>query len=134
MGTIHSNSAEDALEALASLMMTSGGNITDRAIKTKVSRAIQIVIYSGMLPDYSRKLMEIIEVEGLDRTNPNDPDPPYKIRTLYKYEFDRYDENKKAVGRFIVCEPPSWINKLKLLPDFQIPDFWLNKENHNEKD
>jgi len=31
-----------------------------------------------------------------------------------------------------VCEPPSWINQLKLLPDFQIPDFWQNKENHNE--
>ena len=125
MGTIHANSAEDALMALGSLLWESRRNITARAIKEMVSRAIHIVVYARMLPDYSRKLMEIIEVQGLDRSNPNDSDPPYKIRTLYKYEFEKYDANKKAVGRFCVEEPPSWIDQLKLLPDFRIPEFWL---------
>jgi len=127
MGTIHANSAEDALMALGSLIWEAGAN-TDRAIKEMVARAIHIVVYSGMLPDYSRKLMEIIEVQGLDRSNPNNPDPPYKVRTLYKYEFSHYDENKKAVGQFHVVEPPSWIDKLKLLPDFTMPVFWQNKQ------
>jgi pilus assembly protein CpaF len=126
MGTIHANSAEDALMALENLYWQSGLNVTPRAVREAVSRAIHIVIYSRMLPDFSRKLMEIIEVQGLERTG--NPDPSYKTRTLYKYEFERYDENKNAVGRFIVCEPPSWINQLKLLPDFQLPDFWQNKQ------
>ena len=128
MGTIHANSAEDALFALESRYLEAGLNITDRAIRGMIARAVNIVVYSEMLPDYSRKLMEIIEVEGLDRSNPNDLYPSYKIRTLYKYEFSHYDEYTKAVGQFHVVEPPSWINKLKMLPNFKMPEFWQEQK------
>ena len=120
MGTIHANTAHDALGALESLIMQSGLDVTALAIKEMVSRAIHIVVYAGALPDHSRKVLEIIEVEGLNSS----ANPSYKTRTLYRFEFDRYDANGKAAGRFHVCEPPSWINQLKLLPDFQMPDFW----------
>jgi hypothetical protein len=87
-----------------------------------VRHAIHIVIHVEALPDNSRRLMEIIEVEGLDyERSPHEP--PYKTRTLYEYEFEGY-ENGKAVGRFLVKDPPSWLNKLKLIPNFQMPDFW----------
>ena len=126
MGTIHANSAYDALLALESLLLQSEFN-SPRAAKEMVARAIHVVVYSGELPDYSRKIQEIIEVQGLDYAVSQD-NPPYKTRSLYKYEFSHYDENEKAVGQFLVGEPPSWIGNLKLLPNFKIPDFWQNKQ------
>lgn len=122
-GTIHASSAYDALLALESLILQSGLDVPSRAVKEMVSRAIHIVVHAGELPDHSRRLLEIIEVEGLDYDRSASM-PPYKTRTLYRFEFDRYDETGKAAGRFIVKEPPSWINTLKQLPDIQTPDFW----------
>ena len=126
MGTIHASSAYDALLALESLVLQSGTDVP-RAAKEMVSRAIHIVIYARELPDHSRKILEIIEVQGLDYSV-SENNPTYKTRTLYRYDFSHYDENEKAVGRFIVEEPPSWADQLKLLPKFKVPEFWQNRE------
>jgi len=120
-GTIHANSAYDALEALEILSLPS--RLPHLAIKGLVSRTIHIVVHMGVLPDQSRRIMEIIEVEGLDYDRSAE-NPPYKTRTLYEFEFDHYDADGKAHGRFVVKEPPTWVNKLKLIPNFQMPDFW----------
>jgi len=126
-GTIHASSAYDALLALESLVLQSGLDVPARAVKEMVSRAIHIVAYMGVLPDHSRRMLEIIEVEGLDYNRSSD-NPPYKTRTLYEFEFERYDEHGKAVGRFNVKEPPSWADKLKQIQNFQMPAFWREKE------
>jgi len=125
-GTIHANSAFDALDALEMLVLLSGLDVPPRAIKGLVSRTIHIVIHVNALPDHSRVVSEIVEVEGLDYER-SPTLPPYKTRTLYEYQFDRYDANGKAVGKFVVKEPPSWVNKLKRIPNFKMPDFWQNK-------
>lgn len=122
-GTIHANSAYDALDALELLVLLSGADIPPRAVKGLVSRAIHIVIHMDVLPDQSRVLSEIIEVEGITYDREADSHI-YKTRTLYQYEFDHYDEKDKAVGRFIVKDPPTWINKIKRIPNLQPPDFW----------
>jgi len=126
-GTIHSNSAEGALSALEMLIPQAGFEIPLRAIKEMICHAIQIVIFAKTLPDHSRRLMEIVELHGLDY-EASQINPPYKTRTLYRYEFSHYDENDKAVGRFRVCEPPSWIDDLKMIPNFQMPDFWRQQQ------
>ena len=125
-GTIHANSAEGALSALESLILQAGLDVSARAIKEMVHRAIHIVVHVEALPDHSRRLMEIIEVEGLDYDR-SPHEPPYKTRTLYRFEFEGYDANGKAIGRFLVKEPPSWLDKLKLIPNFEMPDFWREK-------
>ena len=131
-GTIHSNSAYDALLALDGLVLQSGLDVPARAVKEMVSRAIHVVVHAGALPDHSRKLLEIIEVEGLDY-DISAANPPYKTRTLYRYKFSHYDEAGKAVGRFHVCEPPSWINDLKMIPNFTTPDFWQQQQQQKEE-
>ena len=98
-------------------------DIPAAAVRGMVSRAVHIVVYAGELADHSRKVMEIIEVAGLDYSASASL-PPYKTRTLYRFEFDHYNEASKAVGRFIVSDPPSWIDQLKRLPNFTMPDFW----------
>ena len=126
-GTIHANSAYGALNALEMLIMQAGMEVSSRAIKEMIRHAIHIVIHVEALPDHSRRMMEIIEVDGLDyELSPHEP--PYKTRTLYRYEFDNYSEDGKAVGRFLVKNPPSWVDKLKLIPNFQVPEFWRQQQ------
>ena len=122
-GTIHANSAHDSLLALENLILQSGLDVPGRAVKEMVARAIHVVIHVGQLPDHSRKVLEIAEVQGLDYERSQDL-PPYKLSSLYRFEFSRYDENRKAEGRFALQNRPSWLNQLHMIPDCDLPDFW----------
>jgi len=122
-GTIHANSAYDALLALESLILQSGLDMPARAVKEMVSRAIQIVAQVNQLPDHSRKVIEIAEIQGLDYERSVEF-PPYKLTTLYRFEFSHYDSSRKVHGQFVVQDSPSWLGDLKMVPDYQLPDFW----------
>lgn len=122
-GTIHANSAYDALLALEGLILQSGLDVPARAVKEMVSRAIHVVIHMGELSDHSRRLMEIAEVQGLDYDR-SSTFPPYKLRTLYQFEFSHFEKSGKAQGEFAVKEKPSWIKDLQMIPDYQLPHFW----------
>jgi len=125
-GTIHANSAYDALLAMEALILQSGLDVSARAVKEMVSRAVQSVIQVSQLPDHSRKVVEIAEVEGLDYER-SAGFPPYKLRNLYQFEFANYDAQQRAQGTFRVKEGPSWINELKRIPDYQLPGFWSDQ-------
>jgi pilus assembly protein CpaF len=122
-GTIHANSAYDALLALEGLILQSGLDVPARAVKEMVSRAIHVVIQMAELSDHSRRLMEIIEVQGLDYDR-SATFPPYKLRTLYQFEFEYFGSDCRAHGTFSVKETPSWIRALQMIPNYQMPDFW----------
>ena len=78
MSTIHSNNAEDALYRLEMLMMMGGVDMPLRAIRRQISMGVDIIIQLGRMKDKTRKLLEIIEITGID----NDV---IKTNTLYKY-------------------------------------------------
>jgi pilus assembly protein CpaF len=122
-GTIHANSSFDALLALEALILQSGLDIPARGIKEMVTRAIHVVVQMGQFPDHSRRLMEIAEVEGLNYA-PSASFPTYKLRRLYQFELTHYASDGKALGKFEVCEKPSWVPDLKLIPNYQVPRFW----------
>ncbi|MBN1566807.1 MAG: CpaF family protein [Acidobacteria bacterium] len=122
-GTIHANSAYDALLALEGLILQSGLDVPARAVKEMVSRAIHVVVQMGELSDHSRRLMEIAEVQGLDYDR-SATFPPYKLRTLYQFEFKHFDADGKTHGKFKVRETPSWVKDLQLIRNYQMPDFW----------
>jgi hypothetical protein len=112
-----------SLLALENLILQSGLDVPGRAVKEMVARAIHVVIQVGQLPDHSRKVLEIAEVQGLDYERSQDL-PPYKLSSLYRFEFSCYDENRKAEGRFALQHRPSWLNQLHMIPDCELPDFW----------
>ncbi len=122
-GTVHANSAYDSLLALESLILQSGLDVPARAVKEMVSRAIQIVIQVSQLPDHSRKVIEIAEVQGLDYGRSIEF-PPYKLHPLYRFQFSHYDNQLKAHGEFEIKDQPSWLADLKMIPDYQVPGFW----------
>lgn len=122
MSTVHANSAYDALVALENLVLQSGLDIPARAVKELVSRAIQVVVQVCQLPDESRKIMEIVEVSGLEyATSPTFP--PYHITPLYRFRLDGLDDRGRLTGRFEATGRPTFLDELRLR-NIPIPEVW----------
>lgn len=64
MGTIHANSARDAIMKLQTLPLLAGSNISHSFIVPTVASAIDIVIQIAMSADGVRRVVEIISVSG----------------------------------------------------------------------
>ncbi len=65
LGTIHANTAEDAVVRLESLAL-GAGNVSERALRYSISSAIDLIVQISRLKDGSRKIVSISEVLGLD--------------------------------------------------------------------
>jgi pilus assembly protein CpaF len=92
--TIHSNSTEDILTRLETLCLTANMGLGLIEIRTIIASALQMIVYQKLLPNGKRRIMEIVELRGLQ-------DDRYILQPLM-----RYDPEKDAT------EPtgikPSW--------------------------
>jgi pilus assembly protein CpaF len=64
MGTIHANSARDAVMKLQTLPLLAGSNISHSFIVPTVASAIDLVVHMALLSDGQRRVQEILEVTG----------------------------------------------------------------------
>ena len=64
MGTIHANSARDAITKLQTLPLLAGENISHKFIAPTVASAIDLVIQVSLGEDGSRRIIEIASVTG----------------------------------------------------------------------
>ncbi|MCR5671907.1 MAG: Flp pilus assembly complex ATPase component TadA [Butyrivibrio sp.] len=83
MSTGHSNSAEDMLSRIETMVLM-GMEIPLPAVRGQIASGIDIVIHLGRLRDKSRKVLEIAELE-------KELDPltgKIKVNTLFKFEED----------------------------------------------
>ena len=86
MGTIHANSARDAVMKLQTLPLLAGSNISHSFIVPTVASAIDIVIQIAMNADGVRRVVEIISVTGrTDNLN-------IELENLWKWDGDNYVE------------------------------------------
>ncbi len=125
MGTIHANSVYDALLAMENLILQSGLEMSARAVRDMVARAVRVVVQVDQLPDDSRKIVEIAEVLGLDYDRSSNY-PPYMMNTLYRYNFQCYDDGGRAVGSFESANRPQFFSDLARIRNYEPPDCWLN--------
>lgn len=75
--TIHSNSAEDTLSRLETLILT-GAEIPMEAVKRQISSAIDYIVYLGRLKDGTRRLLEVSELEQAENGD-------IKLNRIYEY-------------------------------------------------
>jgi len=64
--TIHSNSSRDSLQRLEMMMLLSGTNIPQKAMRQQIASSINIVLHVSRLSDGTRKVMKISEVTGME--------------------------------------------------------------------
>jgi pilus assembly protein CpaF len=64
MGTLHANSARDAITKLQTLPLLAGENISHKFIAPTVASAIDLVVQVSLSIDGTRRIMEIARVTG----------------------------------------------------------------------
>lgn len=63
--TVHANSARDALARIETMVLMSGVDLPVPAIRQQVAAAVDFILHLERLPDGSRRLLQILEVVGV---------------------------------------------------------------------
>lgn len=89
MSTGHANNPTDMLHRLETMMLM-GIDLPLQAIQRQVASALDIIIHLGRLRDKTRKVLQIVEVEGYEDG---------RIQTKVLYEFKEEGMEEKAIGK-----------------------------------
>ena len=92
MGTIHANSARDAVIKLQTLPLLAGENISHKFIAPTVASAIDLVVQVGIAPDGVRRVYEIAAVTGRYENE------RAEIETLWRWNGDQYIRGIGSIG------------------------------------
>lgn len=92
MSTGHANSGTDMLSRLETMVLM-GAKLPLSAIRQQIASGIDIIIHLGRLRDKSRRVLEILEVDGFEREE-------IKTHTLYAFEEVSEKGGKTVVGSF----------------------------------
>ena len=64
--TLHANTPRDALRRLETMLLMSGINLPDKAMREQISSAIHVLIHIARLSDGSRKVVKVTEITGME--------------------------------------------------------------------
>lgn len=93
MATVHASSPQQALTRLETLALFSGLEIPVRALREQVSTAIEVVIQAARLPDHSRKVTHISEVNKLSESG------DYRATDIFRFVREGTKPDGKIIGR-----------------------------------
>ncbi|HYE69561.1 MAG TPA: ATPase, T2SS/T4P/T4SS family, partial [Anaerovoracaceae bacterium] len=89
LSTGHGNSTEGMLSRIEAMFLQAADFPID-AIRSQIAEAIDIIVHLGRLPDKSRKVLEISEIEGYK-------DGKICINPLYKYIINKNDSMSESI-------------------------------------
>jgi pilus assembly protein CpaF len=89
--TLHANSSRDALSRLETMVLMAGVDLPLRAIREQIAGAVNIIVQTNRLADGSRKILEVVEVTGLEDTT-------IQTQTIYRFEKKWIGEDGTVVG------------------------------------
>jgi len=108
MTTIHANSARDSLTRLESMILMSGVNLPESAMRFMISSALDIIVQATRLPDGCRKLVSISEVVGMEGN-------VITLQDIFVFERKGIDQDGNVVGQFRATGiRPKFAEKLEL--------------------
>lgn len=113
MGTIHANSAEDALVRLEALAQGGDKGLSEKALRHQIASAIDVVVQISRYSDGSRRLGSISEVLGFDKDGAYHVVPIFEIPRLVKQADGRLKGDILPTGNI-----PSFMGEIE---DNQIP-------------
>jgi len=92
--TIHSNSTQEALIRLDSMILMAGVEMPMRSIKEMVGSAVDLIVHTARLSDGSRKITQVSEIAGMQ------DEDHIILRDVFTFKQTGVDPNGKVVGSF----------------------------------
>ena len=90
--TIHANTPRDTLSRLETLVLMSGVDLPQRAIREQIASAIHIIVQQSRIRDGSRRITNITEVIGREGDT-------ITLQGVFLFEDTGMDGNGKVLGR-----------------------------------
>ena len=92
LSTGHANSPADMLSRLETMVLM-GMELPLTAVRRQIASGLDLIVHLGRVRDGSRKVLEIVEIEGMDRDE-------IQLRTLFSFEEEKGKEKTaKVVGQ-----------------------------------
>ena len=127
MTTIHANNTRDAVQRVETMVMMSGFELPQKAIRQQFASAVNLIVQASRLPGGRRKIIAITEVQGMEGE-------VVVMQDLFKFEQLGVDAEGKAYGHIVAtgvrplfmdrliahgCKlPPSTFEPKTLISDF----------------
>lgn len=92
LSTGHANSSIDMLSRLETMVLSGSPGLPLPAIRQQIASAVDIIVHLSRLRDFSRRTMEISEVDKIDERG------NIKLNTLFRFEESPESSLKKVVG------------------------------------
>ena len=93
--TLHSNSPEDAINRLETMMLMNDMELPVNAIRNYIEKAINIIIQIDRLSDGKRKVTSISEVVGFNEDK-------VKLKEIFSFKENGLSEQGDVRGEFIL--------------------------------
>ena len=91
--TGHANSPRDMLARLETMVLMAGMNLPDKAIREQIASAIDLIIHEARLPDGTRKITNVTEIQGMEGDI-------ITLQDVFIFEQRGRDEYGRIIGRF----------------------------------
>ncbi|MCM1087969.1 MAG: CpaF family protein [Muribaculaceae bacterium] len=105
MSTGHANSSKDMLSRLENMILM-GMDLPLSAIKQQIASGIDIIIHLGRLRDKSRRVLEIVEVLGMEQGE-------VQVQTLYQFMEEGEGQDGRVLGTLRKKGELTYVEKLK---------------------
>jgi pilus assembly protein CpaF len=107
LGTIHANSARDALARLENMILMADLNLPSQAIKAQIVSAVDVVVQVERMRDGTRRVTEVVEVVRLEGDT-------VTLAPLFTFKYSGENSDGSVAGSF---EPsgirPTFLPKLE---------------------
>jgi len=94
MTTIHANNTRDCVQRVETMVMMSGFELPQRAIRQQFASAIDLIVQSARLMGGRRKIISVTEVQGMEGEMA-------VMQDIFKFEQDGVDAEGRAYGRIV---------------------------------
>jgi pilus assembly protein CpaF len=94
LATVHANNTRDALARFETMVGIGMPNMTPRAIRETIARALDVIVQQSRLTDGSRRVISITEVTGMEGE-------VITTQDIFVFNQEGVDKNGKVRGRFM---------------------------------
>jgi len=106
--TIHANAPRDSLTRLESMILMTGANLPEKAMRFMISSALDLIIQVSRFTDGSRKVVSLCEVVGTEGD-------VVTLQDIFVYEKRGIDKEGKVLGGFRATGiRPKFTDKLEM--------------------